>query len=257
MEFLKNHYEKLILIVILLSVAVAVALLPAKVPAGLSGDAGGAVPPNKLPAISLKTNELAINKLETLTNVNLTSNHNLLNPVTWRRMQENGPLYKYVHPNEIGPGAIIVNRLLPLYTTITYEAPMPPNKFQFGIVQQAHKDTKQRSKKMLYLAINEKCDYFRLVGVDATPEGAIQKLMLELPDGKMVSVSKEAPYQAVAGYMADLIYPPERNAWTQKRVGDSIQFDQGTNNIVDISSNEVVLSSSSGKRTKLKYKATP
>jgi hypothetical protein len=61
----------------------------------------------------------------------------------------------------------------------------------------------------------------------------------------------------VVGYTADLSYPPEGATWPQRRVGDPLKFDYDTNKIVEISSNEVVLSASSGsgKRVKIKHQA--
>jgi len=71
------------------------------------------------------------------------------------------------------------------------------------------------------------------------------------------TVSREKPFKTIAGYTADLAYPPQNMTWREKRIGDSLVFDGDTNNIVEITANEVVLSASSGKRTTIKYNAAP
>lgn len=253
MEFLKNHYEKVVLSVVLLGLAVVVAFLPSKMPGGEEPAAGGRGA--KMKPVDLATNEVPIKRLEQLQTVVWYGEHNLFNPVQWRRYK-GGSLQKIVNANDVGPGALRIQRIAPLYFRITFEQMAPP-KFQFTVVQQAHKNVNSRGPVPVYAVVGEKTDTFKVLGFRGPAENPTE-IALELNDQKNVVISKGKPYEAVAGYTADLSYPLEsRPPWMDRRVGDKLIFDSDTNNIVDISSNQVVISASSGKRTKISYKAAP
>jgi len=253
MEFLKNHYEKVVLSVVLLGLAVVVAFLPSKMPGGeepAAGARGG-----KMKPLDLTTNEAPIKRLEQLQTVVWYGEHNLFNPVQWRRYKDMS-LQKIVNANDVGPGALRILRIAPLFFRITFEQVASP-KYQFTVMQQANKNVNARGPVPVYAVAGEKTDTFKVLGYKGSAENPTE-IALELNDQKNVVVSKDKPYEAVAGYTADLMYPHEaRPPWMDRRVGDRLIFDGDTNNIVDISSNQVVISASSGKRTKISYKAAP
>jgi hypothetical protein len=253
MEFLKNHYEKVILSVVLLGLAVVVAILPMKVPSGVL-EVDTTTPRNKVVPLDLKTNEIALLRLEKYKPLSLTGAHNLFNPVQWRRLPDMS-LMKITSENQVGPGAVRINKISPLYFILSYEGYNPP-RFQIGVTQEAHKNANLRGRMITYAQLNEKNEYFTITDAAGPTENPTE-LTLLLNDRKTATLTKDKKYQAVAGYTADLGYPPENRSWLQRRIGDQFTIDQGqeTNKIVDISSNEVVLSSSSGKRTKIKYQA--
>jgi hypothetical protein len=258
MEFLKNHYEKVLLAVVLLGLAVVVGLLPMKIPEAPASET--AAPQNPPTPLNLVTNQAALNMLSNLPPLVLSGTNNLFNPVTWRRTQD-GSMIKLISDNLIGPGAVIYQKAIPLYFILSYDGVNGSN-YIIGVAQEAHKNPNLRSKKLLYVTPNETTEFFKLIQVNGAPD-APSDLSLQLVDTKeVVSISKEKPYKRVTGYLADLKYAPkgvsENLTWSAKRAGDKLIFDGDTNNIVDISSNVVVLSASStGKRTTLKLNAAP
>lgn len=254
MEFLKNHYEKVLLSLVLLGLAVTVALLPAKVPSVDTASSAG--PQKPLVPVDLRTNEAALTNLASLPQVVLSGSNNLFNPVQWRRKADNS-LWKIISANEVGPGALrIVKTNSPLYFILSFDGVNLPN-YQIGVTQETNKSINLRGKVPRYGALNEKNEFFKITKISGAVE-APDALALEVGDLKeQATLSKDKPFKMIAGYTCDLAYPPQNMAWREKRVGDSLVFDGDTNNIVEITANEVVLSASSGKRTTIKYNAAP
>lgn len=254
MQFLKNHYEKVVLSLVLLLLAVAVFLLPERV----SPVDDAAVPPSNKPveAVNLSTNEQTLSNLQGLASVQLDGDHNTFNPVLWRRKAD-GSLWKITSLNEIGAGAVrILKTNSPLYFMLSYEGVNPPN-YQVGVTQETNKNVNLRGKVPKYARVGEKTEFFKILKVVGQPESP-EGLVLEVNEVKdPVTISREIPYKAVAGYTADLAYSPQNLTWRERRTGDALVFEGETNNIVDISADEVVLSASSGKRTTIKYNAAP
>ncbi len=90
MQFLKKHYEKLVLSVVLLVLAVAAGLMPLKVGSENRAMEEKLAQLTKAPAKPLKpadisTNELALARLKTNVDIELNGAHNLFNPVKWQR----------------------------------------------------------------------------------------------------------------------------------------------------------------------------
>ncbi len=254
MQFLKNHYEKVALSLVLLLLAVAVAMLPARV---TPVDSAAQPTANKAVAVvNLSTNEQALSNLQSQASVQLAGDHNTFNPVLWRRKAD-GSLWKITSQNEVGPGAVrILKTNTPLYFMLSYEGVNLPN-YQIGVTQETNKNVNLRGKVPKYARVGEKTEFFKILKVVGQPESP-EGLVIEVSEVKdPVTISREVPYKAVAGYTADLAYPPQNLTWRERRAGDSLVFEGETNNIVDISADEVVLSASSGKRTTIKYNAAP
>ena len=88
----------------------------------------------------------------------------------------------------------------------------------------------------------EKNDIFILKEVkgDPTrPEGFVIDL---LADNRESLVSTSEPYTEIAGYTANLVYPPENNRkFNKKRRGDKVTIAKKSYEIVVVLDNEVVL----------------
>ncbi len=249
MEFLKNHYEKILLSAVLLGLAVAVAILPMKVPSG-NEEGGTNAPPTKFHSLDNSTNEAALARLEELPPVVFSGAHNLFSPVEWRRKKDL-TLWKIDKDNEVGIGAVIVRKITPRHTILSYDGFNPP-KFQIGVIQQA-KNPEAKIPTPVFAALNDKKELFTVVGAKGPPENPTE-VTLELKDGKKVTIARDKSYSEVTDYTADLIYPHDNTQpFLRQKVGAKLLFDGDTNIVVDISSNEVVLSASSGKRKKLKF----
>lgn len=256
MEFLKNHYEKVLLSVILLGLAVAVAMLPMK--ARPPEPPPPPPPPAPLTPVDLSTNVQVLQNLENLDRVELAGSHNLFNPVVWKKTPD-GTLIKIDREDVIGPGAIQVTNIQPLRLVLSFEGLNTGTSldiFRVGVIQETNKNPSLRGRQTVQATLNENKPAFTIR--QARPADSPTELVLEIPGKPLpVVVSLDKPYSEVVGYAADLRYPPESKVFRNQRVGDRLVFEDDTNNIVDINANEVVLSDNSGKRTSIKYKAAP
>src|SRR6478609_1882823 len=98
MEFLKKHYEKILLSLVLLCLAVAAAWLPTKIrqeKEELQKTIFNLPKPRELQPVDLSTNESALKRLQNPPTVELSGAHNLFNPVTWK-VKADGSFIKIV-----------------------------------------------------------------------------------------------------------------------------------------------------------------
>lgn len=252
MDFLKKHYEKVILCVVMLGLAAAAALLPSLVSSERqrlqeAEETLKQTPPIALKAVDTQTGDQALGRLKTQPKLNYSLPHNVFNPVKWMRKPD-GTLIPVRTGTEIGPGAVFVSKITPLSTIIAYEGVFTGSEkpqYKFGITRQAEKTQSKQAKAPRSMPKDGKCEFFVIKEVAGPPEDPTE-FKLELAETKeIVSVSKDKPYSKVAGYMADMKYEPEKLTFTGRRVGDKLVFAGDTNNVVAISESNVVLSAAS------------
>ncbi len=154
MEFLKKHYEKIVLCVVLLGLAgaavwmrMAIERVPATLPPPPAGGAserrGGRGPrgPGGTPTITpidMSTNEAALALATHPLTISLAGDHNLFNPVTWKRKSD-GTLLKIV---KLGPDALVVTNITKLYTIIAYDHASGNGTGVYVMATQQHWDPK-------------------------------------------------------------------------------------------------------------------
>jgi hypothetical protein len=263
MDFIKRHYEKVLLGAVLLGLAVFAAFLPIKIAREreemrdkrekiLSRRVEG------LKAVDASRLEEAYHRLEAPVKPNFSSPHNLFNPMPWQKRPD-GTLIKISTGGEIGPAALGLVKANPLYTVITYEsAGADETTYLIGVERQAEVNPALRRKKSSYAKSNVKGEMFTLREATGTPEK--REVALEMNDtGERVTISLAQPYRRVAGYTADLKYDPEKRTWLGRRVGDKLvfagdEFTVASINLVATNQYEVVLSArSTGKKTTIRH----
>jgi len=254
MDFLKKHYEKLILGIVLVGLVVAAGFIPFKVAnerKELEEKRTSLIPRSVKPLTNLDLTlpQTSLKRVAEPTILNFSSPHRLYNPMPWQKAA-NGQLIKY-DDSHIGPKAVVINKLTPLYLVITLDniniSDSGP-RYVIGVQKEAATQATQRIKKETYSKLNDKNDTFILRKVEGPAENPT-KLTIELNDtGEMAVVTKEQPFKRVDGYMADLKYDPEKQTWNNCRVGRVLRFNGEDYNVVAISSNEVVLSAKSNQK---------
>jgi hypothetical protein len=264
MDFLKKHYEKVLLGFVLLGLVAAVSYLPFKISADKQ-------------ALDEKRTQLIPKSVKPLTNLDLTIAENALKRVASPAILSFGPPNKLFNPmpwqqktdgslvpaTSVGANAATVTNIIPLFLKITLDNVTVSDvgaKYMIGVQREAALRPADRNKKETYCALNAKNDTFSLREVQGNPEdlGSL-KLVLELNDTlERATVSTNQPFQRVDGYTADINYDPENKKWTKQRVGAKLSFNFEDYNIVAITQNEVVLSAkSNGKKWTIKYNAAP
>lgn len=250
MEFLKKHYEKVILSLVLLLLALAAAYLPFRV-AAVNKDIETELPPVRpkefVPPL-ISTNIANLNRAQRKSSIKLSGpEHNLFNPVGWLKNRD-GDLMKDPFYGRKGPEALVVTQIDPLYFSVHYDRLIQDGeeiKYYFGVKREA--DPKKSNRRLLTRAIREreKDDIFILKEVHGDPRNPESFLLGILADNKDILVGSKEPdseYSEIAGYTANLVYPPESGRkFNAKRRGDKITIARKSYEIVVVLENEVVL----------------
>jgi hypothetical protein len=168
-------------------------------------------------------------------------------------------LIKISTGNEVGPKALRVTKISPLYYILRLDSVEPANQFSaaryvVSIERQTAASPVLRRPRQHYLSVGEKDDALNLVSVGGAPDN-LQLTLQILATGNTATVTKGNPYQQVDGYAADLVYPPQNFKWNDQHVGALLKNVDGKDyNIVVIDTNEVVISAQSNqKKTTIPY----
>lgn len=257
-ELLKRHYEKIILSVILALLAVIFAFLPKRIDGvrqQLQDNREGLVKTAKnYQPINLAEYESALSKMTNIPTVRLSGGHNLFSPVLWI-YDAQGQLVKVVSEKQIGPNALKITKITPLYYIISLER-VSGSSYTISITDESAIRAYDRKPKTRYVSqTSPKTEFFRLTEVKGDPANP-DSLMLELAgeEKKKVEISKDKPYKEIRAYVADMRYDLENLVFENKRVNDIISFAGDDYKIEDIRPNEVVLvSQTSTRRFIVKY----
>jgi hypothetical protein len=255
MQFLKRHYEKIILCVVLLSLAGA-SIWMGEVIRKLSEEVSAPIPEGdqktrRVVALNLSNDLLVLSQITNPPPVVLSGEHNLFNPVTWRR-KANGELLKIL---KTGPDALSLTNVTPLYTVIAYDHPSG-NGAVYIMSIQVHSARRPND----YAKVGEKAKSGLYI-IRGT-EGAVDNptgLKLEILDTQeTVSVTTNEPYKRVDGYLADMRYEPESRTLSKMRVNETFTLDSEPYKIIEITNNLVrVQSVKNTKITTIRLNGSP
>lgn len=260
MDFLKRHYEKILLGVVLLGLLGALVFLPFMINSDrvkqLDMSRRLVTPVVKpLPALNLTSESNAVHRLHTPYRLDFETTNKLFNPLEWKKTVNN----QLVRITSLGPRAAVVTKITPLYFVLSLDG-VETNQFGdryiIGVQRQAARSPWQRAEQQRYASVGEKHDAFTITKVEGPPANPTH-LVLQLADsGETVTISKSKPFRRVDAYKADLKYPPEGKNWQDQRVGDMLKFGGDNYIIIAINRDEVVLSAQSNqKKTTLTYKS--
>lgn len=261
MDFLKKHYEKVVLGVVLLGLVVATASLPfikASQDAALEAatERKIALKVKPLTNLDLSLGEATIKRLETPLILDLTAPNKLFNPMPWQKAAD-GRLLK-VNSTNIGPLALVVLTNNPLYLKITLDQIIPSDtgvRYAIGVQQEASPKKELRDKHQHFGTVGLKTPVFTLREVQGPSENPTNLVLQLAETAELINVSKDKPFKRVEGYTVSLKYPPENKPpWNDRRVGSSLSFNNEDYNIASITDSEVILSAkSNGKKWTIKY----
>jgi hypothetical protein len=271
MDFLKKikdacrlHYEKILLIVVLLGLAAAVLYLSKAKESeeetiqsflqGLDKTSG-----SKVKAVDLSANDAAVRLITNPPPLNFSLPHHLFNPVKWQRHPPpNNSLLKIGTGDEIGFKKLTIAKLTPLHFIINLERVPSPGSYYFGVTREAAERPMDRKKKQRFATLNTKNEFFTLKEIKGPPEDPTE-LILELADGATkASVSTNNTYTQVEGYEADLKYAVDGKTFNNLRVNSPLRFLDEDCIVVAITQNEVVvLARSNDKRYTVRQTPAP
>jgi hypothetical protein len=257
MDFIKKHYEKILLSVVLLGLVGALVFMALIIPSEQEkvrqigeGIISGHVV--ALTNLDLTAQSNVIARVQSPYRLDFDTTNRLFNPVGWQRKPD-GTLIKAAGA---GPQAAVVTGITPLYTVLTLDS-IETNEFGaryvISVERQAAANPVMRRKQQRYVSTDDpKKDVFTLLQVKGPPENP-DYLVLRLADsGQTINLSKDKSFRRVDAYAADLKYDlkydPEKGNWSGQRIGNHLRFAGDDYTIVDINSNEVVLSAQSNQK---------
>ena len=267
MQFLKKHYEKLILCIVLLALAVAAVMLSirvSKVKSNLqkSADTIARYAKTPLSPVDLTVFEASVAVHSNPPPVSITNKHLLFNPVPWFKKPD-GTIVKVSTGNEIGIGALQCLQIKPLKRIVSLEgvtgsAEKP--RYTIGIVRQGLTNKVDSARKLQYASPMDKNKFFYLKEVKGEPLNPTEVILSWLEDDSNdeVIISKGMPSEKVTDYEVDLVYPPENLEFKLKRLNQSITISGENYIIIAITDKQVVMSAERNqKRTIVPLKAAP
>jgi hypothetical protein len=266
MDFVKKHYEKILLSVVLLGLMGVLVFMLYLIPSDRQRLADirqsiirHAVKPLDPLDLTRETNVSA--RLQSPYKLDFSTTNKLFNPLPWQKRTD-GTLVP-VKPGLIGPDAAVVTKTTPLCLILTLDS-IETNEFGARYVvsmeRQAAVLSAQRVKRQHYASVGEKNETFTITDVNGSPGNPAQlKLILQLTDtGERATLSKDKPFRRTDGYSADLKYDPEGKKWQGQRIGADLKFAADDNIIVAINQDTVILlARSNQKKTTLTCSPSP
>jgi hypothetical protein len=267
MDFVKKHYEKILLSVVLLGLVGALVFLPFLIISDQDtqrrmkeGIISVKVAP--LPALDFTRETNVSARLQSPYKLDFSTTNKLFNPVQWQKTPD-GRLIKVAASDVVG--LAVVTKITPLCLILTLDS-IETNEFGARYVismeRQAAGLPAQRVKRQHYASVGEKNETFTIADVNGSPGDPAQlKLILQLTDtGERATLSKDKPFRRVDGYAADLKYDLEKppRTWQGQRIGADLKFAGDDNIIVAINQDTVILlARSNQKKTTLTYSPSP
>ncbi|MFM7804359.1 MAG: hypothetical protein ACKPGK_07680 [Verrucomicrobiota bacterium] len=259
MEFIKKHYEKLVLGVVLLAVAglavylvFAVSQVRSDLESALQQFAGAKQKP--LVPENLETNLASLQRVTAKAPVVLAGpDHYTFNPITWARAA-GGRLEPTRARPDTGVAGLTYVASHDLVLEIAFEqvagTPESP-RYQFSVRRDYEKTVNARRAMVESVAVGSenKDQLFRLVEVQGPKEAPTNFVCELISTRETFNLSKGKNFRRTQGYSADLRYEADRRDFPQKRVGDAITLSGAVHKIVAIEKDELVVSAPNSVRT--------
>lgn len=259
MDFLKKHYEKIILGLVLLGLLGAVVALPIiknnedeAIKQILSGQFTRKVQP--LPSLDLSSQQATLKRVSVPLVLNFGSPHKLFNPMPWQRAAD-GHLIQADSTN-VGPRALQITKLTPLYLVITNQAISVSESgahYIFTTIKEAAAKAQDRSASISALAVGSKNATFELRAIQGPTNDPTALVLRMLDTDSDVTLTRDKAYKRIDGFMADLKYSPENRSWSNQRVGATLHFNGEDYKIVGVAESEIVVTAPNGKKWTVKY----
>ncbi len=258
MPFLKKHYEKILLGIVLaglIGVLVFMLFYIAADNEAMEATRNGLInPPAKpLPELDLSTNAAIMKRVASPMLLDFESGNKIFNPDDWQKTADG----QMVRKANLGPQLAVVTNLTPLYLVLTLESVSINElgaRYVIGVERQAAPSAARRRKQQRYVSLGDKNDTFELARVDGPPDNP-DDLVLKLADtGESAKVTRTQPFRRVDAYMADVRYDPEKKVFHGCRLNSKLTIGGTDYVVVDIGPNGLVLEDQSNqKKTALPF----
>ena len=268
MEYLKKHYEKIILSIVLLSLAAAAGYLIYSVTETrqelrLKEQKIIEGTPKKLKPLATERYQKLLELGKSVEQLDLSKNHHVFNPVTWIR-KPNGDIVKISSGNEIGLRAAVVTKISSLNLILDLEVRGDATRptYSIGVTREYALLPQNRKRLARTATVGNK------VSLEPTLSFVLKEIQGTYPDNQLVvdliageetqsiTLTKAKPFVKAMINTCDLRYPPDNvNYPPGRREGDRITIAGEEVKIFSIKPNEVTLEvPSTQNRTTLPYR---
>ena len=229
MDFLKKHYEKILLSVVLLGLVVALVFMALIIPseqAKVKEIGEGIIhhPGAALTNLDLTRESNAVTRLQSPYTLDFETTNRLFNPMEWKR----DPITGQLVPAVFNPLAATVVNITPLYLVLSLDSATTNElgaRYVVKVERQAAANPALRHPQSRYVSMDDpKKDVFTLVQVTGPPENPVS-LTLRLADsGQVITLTNGVPFRRADAYTADIKYDPDKLSWAGQRVGNHLKF---------------------------------
>ena len=261
MDFLKRHYEKILLGVMLaglIGVLVFMLFYIASDKAAMEQKTTSIISRHVQPLsnLDLTLEDAAIARTKTSYKLDFETKNKLLNPVDWVRLAD-GTLVP--RETKTGPQMCVVTNITPLFMIVSNAMSVTNElgaRYNITVEHQGAATPAKRRPASHFVSPGEKPnEAFSLLEVQGPPDNPTG-LVLKLADtSEPVTISKEKPYLRVEAYFADIWYAPEKKPFHNVRKGSHLPIGGVDYVVADVGQNEVILEDQSNqKKTTLPFK---
>ena len=259
MDFIKKHYEKVILSVVLLAVAVVVFLLTVEVgavKAELAEQLEQKTVRKGTPvaALDLSTQKLVVARSSQPLKLSLDGPHNTFNPGTWEKA---GDVLRRKQ-GKAGLAGLAITRIIPLNLVIAYRGPVgvaENPRYQFAIAREFEKAPTKRQPVISSLTAGSKDAVLSLLEVRGPKEDPTELVCELVETRERFTLSRTKDFRKPLGYAADL--RGDGRDYLARRVDDVLQLGGATYKVVAIAKDELVVSAPNQVRTRFPVASAP
>jgi|YelNatPaOPRAMG01_1025707.scaffolds.fasta_scaffold01283_9 hypothetical protein len=252
-QALIQHYEKVVLTLMLVVLAGAVWILWQESQREAEKLRQYVQPPTPaktkgVQPVDLSSARALLDRARDPGGLDLSGPHNLFNPVRWQR-QPDGVLLKVQSSKDVGPEALRIEAIRPLYFTISVDRLAGWGSCYMAVSNETLVPARQASV-YIYPGVTNRtnvCRFFVLRDVrnpTNDPEWVLE--LTDAPSGteRTVVVTRDKPYRRVEGWEADLRYPPGNKRFTKLRPGTNwvLRLEGEDYKVVAVTEQAVVLS---------------
>ncbi|MFN0069618.1 MAG: hypothetical protein ACKVYV_18530 [Limisphaerales bacterium] len=267
-DILQQHYEKIVLGVVLIALLGAALYLPIRVSQNRQAieearDKTERVPRQQSQPVDTSRSEglLKRSARPPVLDLGLGGEHRLFNPDLWKRTP-NGDLLRIRTGEEEGPAGLALVETRPLYFRVAFEGVQASGdnvRYQFGVTDETAGGGRPR-KTPRFLVVGQQVREvpFLLQKVNGDPRDPASVEIRLRESNEVVTITRDQPFARIAGHEADLRHDALGKSFKDVRARQNLTLGSEPYNVVAITKDALTLQSSkTQKRWTIRLKSSP
>lgn len=264
-DIIKEHYEKIILGVVLLALLGAALYLPIRVSQARQAiqearDRTERAPRQQSQPVDTARTDALLKRLDRPPALELGDGHRLLNPDVWKRTP-GGDVVRIRTGEEEGAAGITLVETRPLHFRIAFEGVQVSGdslRYQFGVTDETTPGRPRRVARFLTLGQPARDVPFLLLKANGEPNDPVSVEVRLRDTGDVVTITREEPFSRVAGHEADLRHDTLNRNFRGVRARQNLNLGSEPYTVVSVAADAITLQSTkSQKRWTIRLKDSP